>query len=135
MSVGALAVGKLLLAALLAVAPLPSSASGAKTDDAVQKPMSFLVNIGHSPASMRLLQAGIVLDYANEAAAAHFGAVRPKVMHHILLLLCDNEADAVLSVKGKLDLQERIGASLNEVFGESRRTGVRDVFFTDFIVQ
>ena len=135
MSMRGLSVGKLLLSAVLAGATLPSWASEAKTDDAAQKPMIFLVNIGHSLASMRMLQAGVVLEYANEAAAARFGAVRPKVMHHILLLLCDNEADAVLSVKGKLDLQERIGASLNEVFGESRRTGVRDVFFTDFIVQ
>ncbi len=127
---------RVLVIIAVSMVSLPSSASGEKKADAdAQKPMSFLVNIGRTPASMRFLRADVVLEYANEVAAAHFGAARPKLMHHIIMQLSDSEVDAVATVEGKRDLQQRVGASLNEVFGATRETGVRDVFFTDFIVQ
>ncbi len=124
-----------LLAAALFLVMLPSWAAEEKADAAAQKPMSFLVNVGRSPETMRFLQAGVVLEYATDQAAAHFTACRPRLMHHIILLLSDTEASTLLSIKGKQDLQERIASALNALFGATPKTGIRDVFFTDFIVQ
>ena len=98
-------------------------------------PMRFIVNVGKTPESMRFLQFEVALEYATAEAEARFSAFRPKLMHHIILLLGDAETSALLSEEGKHHLRGRIANSLNAVFNETVKTGVREVYFTDFLLQ
>lgn len=126
---------KRLLVAVVAAIAAPSWAAGDGAGEASLKPMRFIVNVGKTPESMRFLQVEVALEYATAGAEARYSAFRPKLMHHIILLLGDAETSALLSEEGKRHLRARIANGLNAVFNETVESGVREVYFTDFLIQ
>lgn len=124
----------LLLAALL-LTSVTATASGGGGESAAPEAMTFTVNVGKTVEEMRILQVKIVLEYATPEAAHRFAEIKPKVQHHVILLLCGEEVSSLLSSEGKQSLQERIAEDLNKVLDETTKTGIQEVLFTDFIVQ
>ena len=98
-------------------------------------PMQFIVNVGDTVATMRVLQITIVPEFAHAEAAQLLAAIRPKVQHRIILLLSGEELASLQTVKGKQALQGRVLDELNGLIDETSKTGVSDVFFTNFIIQ
>ena len=93
----------------------------------------FTVNVGE--AVDRYLQVTMAFDTAGPEVAAQLAALKPKLQHRIILMLCGETADNLRTAKGKTELQERIRSEVNELIDEKPKTGVRDVFFTNFIIQ
>jgi flagellar protein FliL len=114
---------------------LPGLASEHGGAAAGPAPMQFIVNVGDSVATMRVLQVTIVPEFAHAQAAQLLAAIRPKVQHRIILLLSGEELASLQTVKGKQALQERLLNELNDLIDETSKTGVSEVFFTNFIIQ
>ena len=98
-------------------------------------PMQFTVNVGKTIEEMRFLMATIVLEYATPEAQTRFNEYKPKLQHHIILMLSDESPAELLTSKGKQELQERIASGLNKLLDEDTKTGISEVLFTDFIIQ
>jgi len=114
---------------------LPGLASEHGGAAAAPAPMQFIVNVGDSVATMRVLQITIALEFAHAEAAQLLAAIRPKVQHHIILLLSGEPIASLQTVKGKQELQGRLLSELNGLIDESSETGVKEVYFTNFIMQ
>lgn len=99
------------------------------------EPMAFVVNVGNSAETLRFLQIAMVLEYASPEAAVRFTEIKPKLQHRIILMLSSEEIANLQTVKGKQDLQARIAKDLNTLVGETEETGVKEVLFTNFILQ
>lgn len=97
------------------------------------EPLLFTVNVGE--AVDRYLQVTMAFDTAAPEVAAQLAAIKPKIQHRIILMLCSESVDTLRTAKGKTDLQERIRTEINELIDEKPKSGVRDVFFTNFIIQ
>lgn len=124
-----------ILTLLIIVAGLPAIASEHGAAPAGPTPMQFTVNIGNSVATMRVLQVTIVLDFAYPEVAQQIAEIKPKVQHRFLLLLSSEESDSLQTTKGKQELQTRLVDEANGLIKETTRTGVKDAFFTSFIIQ
>jgi flagellar protein FliL len=98
-------------------------------------PMQFIVNVGDSVATMRVLQVTIALEFAHADAGQLLAAIRPKVQHRMILLLSSEQVASLQTVKGKQELQGRMLDELNGLIDETSKTGVSEVFFTNFIIQ
>ena len=129
---------RLVLFCALAAA-LPTWASehggGEAAAPARPEPMQFTVNVGDPVADPRYLQVTMEFDYARPEATQKLAAIKPKVQHRLILLLCGEDVGSLRTTKGKQDVQDRIVKELNELIAETPRSGVRDVFFTNFIIQ
>jgi len=99
------------------------------------EPMAFVVNVGNSAEALRFLQIALVLEYASPEVAVRFTEIKPKLQHHIILILSSEEIANLQTVKGKQDLQACIAKDLNALVGETEETGIKEVFFTNFILQ
>ena len=99
------------------------------------EPMAFVVNVGNSAEALRFLQIALVLEYASPEVAVRFTEIKPKLQHRIILMLSSEEIVNLQTVKGKQDLQARIAKDLNALIGETEETGIKEVFFTNFILQ
>ena len=97
------------------------------------EPLLFTVNIGE--AVDRYLQVTVAFDTAAPEVVALLAAIKPKIQHRIILMLCGESPDTLRTAKGKTDLQERIRTEVNELIDEKPKKGVRDIFFTSFIIQ
>lgn len=122
------------LAALLVCSP-PLIAAEHGGGGAAPAPMQFTVNIGKTLEEMRFLMTTIVLEYATPEAQTRFNEYKPKLQHHIILMLSDESPSELLTAKGKQELQERIASGLNKLLDEDTKTGITEVLFTDFIIQ
>lgn len=125
----------LLVALVLSLMAPLAGASGGGSEEKPPEPMVFLVNIGKSIAESRILRVVMVLEYADSSAAHFFAGRRAKLMHHIFLSLSDYEASVLFTPKGKQDLREKIIREINTAFHETEKTGLKEVLFTDFIIQ
>jgi flagellar FliL protein len=94
-------------------------------------PMKFTTNVGLS----KYLQFEVVLEVAKPEAEAALAGVKPKLQHQILLQLSDETIESLLTLEGKLKLQERIKEIANRLIDETPKTGVKEVLFTSFIIQ
>jgi len=99
------------------------------------EPMAFVVNVGNSAETLRFLQIAMVLEYASPEVAVRFTEIKPKLQHRIILMLSSEEVANLQTVKGKQDLQARIAKDLNTLVGETEETGIKEVLFTNFILQ
>lgn len=97
--------------------------------------MQFTVNIGDTGSAGKFLQVTMVLEFANPEAEHHLTERKPKVQHRIILLLSGENVASLRTLKGKQELQERIADDLNQLIDETVKTGVKEVLFTDFIIQ
>ena len=127
-------VGRVFLSLLLLTA-LPAFASEHGGGASGPEPLPFVVNVGNSVETMRVLQVTIVLDFASPEVAHRVSEIKPKVQHRIILLLSSETIENLQTVKGKQDLQAKISKELNGLIEEQAETGIKDVFFTNFILQ
>ena len=132
---GALAKRFIMGLVLLMTLPVFAAEHGGGGAAAGPEPMSFVVNIGKSAEALRFLQVAMVLEYATPEVAIRFTEIKPKLQHRIILMLSSEEIVNLQTVKGKQDLQARIAKDLNALVGETEETGIKEVFFTNFILQ
>lgn len=95
------------------------------------EPLVFLVNLGPTT----FLNFGLILETATPEAAHELVAYRPKIQHEIILLLSEKDQAKLRTLAGKKELIEEIGETVNHVIHEDAKTGVKDVLFTNFIIQ
>jgi flagellar FliL protein len=126
---------RFVLTLLIAVALPAFAAEHGGGGAAGPEPMQFTVNIGNSVATMRVLQVTIALDFATPEAGHRIAELKPKIQHRIILMLSAEESGTLQTTKGKQDLQERLAKELNGLIGETEKSGIKDVFFTNFIIQ
>ena len=127
---------RFIVALLFAAMPVLASEHGESgSAPARPEPMIFTVNVGDAIEGTRYLQVSMEFDFANPEVTQRLAAIKPKVQHRIILLLCDEDAGKLRTAQGKQSLQESILKTINDLLGESARNGVRDVFFTNFIIQ
>ena len=97
-------------------------------------PMKFTTNLG-SASGGRYLQIELVLEAASPEVGAEVEAFKPRIQHEIILLLAD-ETDTVLrTLEGKQALAEKILNAVNHVIHSDDKNGVKEVYFTNFIIQ
>ena len=132
---GALAKRSILGLVLLMTLPVFAAEHGGGGAAAGAEPMAFVVNVGNSAETLRFLQIAMVLEYASPEVAVRFAEIKPKVQHQIILMLSSEEVANLQTVKGKQDLQARIAKDLNTLVGETEETGIKEVLFTNFILQ
>ena len=99
------------------------------------EPMQFTLNVGDTGSALRVLQVTMVLEFAKPEAAHQLAEIKPKVQHRIILLLSGENVASLRTLKGKQELQERIADDLNQLIEETVKTGVKEVLFTNFIIQ
>lgn len=95
------------------------------------EPLVFLVNLGPTT----FLNFGLILETATPEAAHEVAAYRPKIQHEIILLLSEKDQAKLRTLAGKKELIEEIAETVNHVIHEDAKTGVKDVLFTNFIIQ
>ena len=132
-----LALGRMLITLFFLSTSIPLAASEHEGKGAApaNQPIQFVLNVGKTAASMRFLRVDVVLDYASPDAAARFAKIKPKLSHRILLALSGLEQDVLQSVRGKREIQESIRSDLNTLLGETSKTGIKEVYFTEFLFQ
>lgn len=97
-------------------------------------PMKFVVNLGNPALDGHMLAIEMVLEGAAEVAGA-VNMYKPKVQHEIILLLSSEDANKLRTVEGKTSLGEKIKEVVNKVLKETEKTGVKEVLFTNFMIQ
>lgn len=98
-------------------------------------PLKFVVNLGDPSSGGKYLQMQMVFEPAVPEAEHLLGVYQPKIQHELILLLSAEEAATLLTLKGKKDLMANIVRTVNHLLHETEKTGVKDVFFTSFIIQ
>jgi flagellar FliL protein len=120
---------RLAVLALLLVS-VPAFAGG-HGGGAAPAPLQFTVNL----TTNQFLQVVMEFEFADPEVGQHLADFKPKVQHKLILLLSDLDVPRLLTSKGKIELQERIITELNSLLHATPKTGVKEVFFTSFIVQ
>lgn len=113
--------------------PLAQASDGGAA--AGPEPLKFTVNVAAANSSGKYLQVEIVFETAAPEAAHAIASVKPKVQHAMILLLSSENADHLRTREGKHDLVAKIIETVNKVIDENEKTGVKDVLFTNFIIQ
>lgn len=116
------------LSAILLALPAQASDHGG---GGAPEPLVFTVNLGGG----NYLQFGLILEAATPEAAHELVAYRPKIQHEIILLLSDKTQEKLRTLDGKKELIEEIAEAANHVIHEDKKTGVKDILFTNFIIQ
>lgn len=97
-------------------------------------PMSFVVNLP-SLKGDRYLKVDFVLEAASPEVSNEIGVVKPRILHQVILLLSDAKDSILMTREGKRQLAESIREAVNKTIHESEKTGVKEVLFTDFLIQ
>lgn len=98
-------------------------------------PLKFIVNLGDPANGGKYLQVQMVFEGANPEADHELAVFQPKIQHALILLLSSESAETLLTLKGKKDLMANIIETVNHLLHTTEKTGVKDVFFTSFIIQ
>jgi len=98
-------------------------------------PMAFVVNVGKTGYGGTVLQTQVVLEGANVEANQAIEAYKPQLQHDIIQIISAQTPEHLRTNQGKTELAEQILASVNKTLGATRKTGVKEVFFTQFILQ
>ncbi|GAA5175176.1 hypothetical protein GCM10025771_06620 [Niveibacterium umoris] len=98
-------------------------------------PMPFVVNVGKTGRGGTVLQTQIVLEGANAEANHAIDAYKPQLQHDIIKIIAGQEPEKLRTAEGKTELAEQILASVNKTLGTTRKNGVKEVFFTQFMLQ
>jgi flagellar FliL protein len=114
----------------------PGKPSGAPQVKAVMHLESFVVNLA-DPEDNRFLRIGIDLGLENPPSVKggegeQLGVPTARIRDTILSVLSTWRSDALLAPDGKQKLKEELGRALRARVPE---LGVREVYFTDFLVQ
>lgn len=123
-----------LLFSLTCIFSMPLSASEHGGGGGGPQPTQITINIGKTPDTMRVLQVTMVFEYSSPEIEHELTAIKPKVTHELILLLSGTEPASLQTVEGKKALQASIIDMLNELIHAKKKEGVKDVFFTQFII-
>lgn len=99
------------------------------------EPLKFTVNVASPNGVGRYLQVEMVFETAHPEAGQMIASLKPKVQHQIILLLSGENVDHLRTRQGKHELVEKIIEAVNKVIDETEKTGVKEVLFTNFIIQ
>ena len=91
----------------------------------------FVVNIMHKD-STRFLKVGITLEAKNIESSERIKNRMPQIADAVLLLIGNKQFDEIKDLQGKLQLKADLLTHINSLTGTDE---VRDIFFTDFVVQ
>jgi len=91
----------------------------------------FVVNIMHKD-STRFLKIGITLEAKNKESSENIKSRMPQITDAVLLLVGNKHFDQIKDLQGKLQLKADLMAHINSIIGKDE---VKDIFFTDFVVQ
>lgn len=95
------------------------------------EPLIFLINAGNDT----FLRFGIILETATPEASHEISIYKPKIQHDIILLMSGQDVNNLRTLAGKKALVQEIIGTVNHVIHDDRKTGVKDVLFTTFIIQ
>ena len=121
-------------ALLLGLSATPAFAGEHGEAAAGPAPLPFLVNLGRTGVGQSMLQVAIVLKPANPEFSPLLDAYKPKIQHTIIQLLCANTPESLRSEEGKAELASRIQKAVNGIFHATRKNGVKEVLFTQFVI-
>jgi flagellar protein FliL len=122
-----------LLACLLQVPTVLASDHGGGASGPT--PQKFIVNLGDPSNGGKYLQVQMVFEPAVPEAEHLLAVYQPKIQHALILLLSSKDAATLLTLQGKKDLMGSIIQAVNQQLHETEKTGVKEVFFTSFIIQ
>ncbi len=91
----------------------------------------FIVNL-NDPEQIRYLKMTIKLHLASAGFADPINRVLPQIRDSLLILLSSKAYDDIRSVDGKMELRDEIVTRVNTAL---KSTGVRTVYFTEFVAQ
>jgi len=91
----------------------------------------FVVNIMHDD-SARFLKVGITLEVAGEESKSAIKRRMPQIADAVLLLVGNKTFDDVKDLQGKMQLKADLLDRIQELSGKGT---VRNIYFTDFVVQ
>ncbi|MBS1158747.1 MAG: flagellar basal body-associated protein [Proteobacteria bacterium] len=121
------------LLAVLLQSPLTMASDGGGA--AGPAPLKFLANLGDPANGGKYLQVQMVFDAASPEIEHEISVYLPKIQHALILLLSAEDASTLLTLKGKKDLMENIVQEVNHLLHQTPAKGVKEVFFTSFIIQ
>lgn len=99
---------------------------------AAAEPLRFVVNLS---GSGRILQVDMMFEVAHAEVDGALKTIRPKVQHKLIILLSSEQPEQLLTLEGKKALAENIRDALNKLLDETPKSGVKEVLFTNFIIQ
>ncbi len=91
----------------------------------------FVVNIMHKDTA-RFLKVGVTLEAEDEESKAAIEGRMPQITDAVLLLVGNRRFDDIKDLQGKMQLKADLLARIKELSG---RGEVRNLYFTDFVVQ
>ncbi|MGD9506683.1 MAG: flagellar basal body-associated protein FliL [Syntrophobacteraceae bacterium] len=92
---------------------------------------SFLVNLA-DPGGKRYLKVAVKLELNSYEAETEFGSMDVQLRDAMIALLSSKEYDDIATPEGKQSLKAEIITTLNGLLKQGK---VKDVYFTDFLVQ
>lgn len=96
----------------------------------------FTVNLQTDGYGNRLLYTGVSLQVGNEETRDFLVQHMPQLRSRLLTLFSGQEAEALISPPGKEQLTQKVLTMLERPMAEPQpELAVRDVLFTEFIVQ
>ena len=91
----------------------------------------FVVNIMHDD-SARFLKVGITLEVEDEESRTAIKRRMPQIADAVLLMVGNKTFDDVKDLQGKMQLKADLLDRIQELSGRGK---VRNIYFTDFVVQ
>ena len=91
----------------------------------------FVVNIMHDD-SARFLKVGITLEVEDEESKSAIKRRMPQIADAVLLMVGNKTFDDVKDLQGKMQLKADLLDRIQELSGKGK---VRNIYFTDFVVQ
>jgi flagellar FliL protein len=92
---------------------------------------SFIVNLADAP-EVRYLKLTVKLELERADASADLATRLPQVRDAVLILLSSKESAGLRTTQGKFQLRDEITQRVNNALP---RSGVKTVYFTEFVVQ
>ncbi len=91
----------------------------------------FLVNLS-DPKGKRYLKATVTLELSSPAAVAKAEKMVPKMRDMVIMMLTSLSFEEVMTPEGKIRVREELFERFNLIMRPER---VKEIFFTDFVVQ
>ncbi len=109
----------------------PFAAQAGDHGGGAPEPMIFTFNLG----GKSYVQFGLIFETGSPEAAHELVAYRPKIQHEIILLMSGKEEAHLRTLEGKKELIEEIIEQTNHIIHEDRKSGVKEILFTKFLIQ
>lgn len=105
-----------------------------KREPAYMPMEKFLVNFDHK-GGMRYIQTDIQLMAYDPETLERVQRNMPAVRNRVIMLLSDQDFDALRTVAGKETLRQDVLTAVNEVLDLKGPDAVEEAFFTSFVLQ